>query len=85
MELSHTITIACYALINVVVVDVSIEHGLNTSFEAQLWVVDLASGLNKFSHSNAYSCQFWGEQKALERNTYLGRILAASVRPSLRL
>jgi hypothetical protein len=41
------ITVACYALVDVVVVDVCIEHSLHASLEAELRVIDLATRLDK--------------------------------------
>jgi len=47
------VAVACDALVDIVVVDLSIQHGLDTSFETELSVVDLASGLNKLGHAHA--------------------------------
>jgi len=47
------VNIACNTLVNIVVVDVGVQHGLDTGFEAQLMVVDLATGLDEFGHTNA--------------------------------
>lgn len=41
------VAIACNALVNIVVVDVGIEHGLDTGFEAKLRVVYLSTGLDE--------------------------------------
>jgi hypothetical protein len=47
------IAVARNALVNVVVVDVRIEHGFDTGLEAELGVVDLATGLDELCHSDA--------------------------------
>jgi len=47
------VAIACDALVNVVVTDLRIKHSLDTSFEAELGVVNLASWFDEFGHAYA--------------------------------
>lgn len=47
------ITIACYSLIDIVVIDLCIQHSLYTGFKPELCIVDLATRLNELGHANA--------------------------------
>ncbi|KAK1841186.1 hypothetical protein CCHR01_16172 [Colletotrichum chrysophilum] len=47
------IAVAGDALVDVVVVDLGVEHGLDAGLEAQLRVVDLAAGLDELCHADA--------------------------------
>jgi hypothetical protein len=47
------VAVACDTLVDIVVVDLGVEHGLDTSFETELSVVDLASGLDELGHAHA--------------------------------
>lgn len=47
------IAVACYTLVDVVVVDVSIEHSLDTGLESEFWVVNLSSRLDELGHAHA--------------------------------
>ena len=47
------IAVAGDTLINVVVVDLSIQHSLDTGLETELSVVDLAAGLDELGHAHA--------------------------------
>jgi hypothetical protein len=47
------VAVACDTLVNVVVVDVRVEHSLDTGLKAELWVVDLAAGLDELRHAYA--------------------------------
>ena len=47
------IAIACNALIDIVVVDLGIEHSFDTSFESELSVVNLSSWLDELGHAHA--------------------------------
>ena len=49
-----TIAVAGDTLLDIVIVDFGIEHCLDTGLVAQLGVVNLASGLDKFCHPYAY-------------------------------
>jgi hypothetical protein len=46
-----SVAITRNALINLVVVDVRVEHGLNTSFETKLRIIDLSTGLDELGHA----------------------------------
>jgi len=46
-----SVAIASYTLIDIVVVDLSIEHGFNTSFEPKLSVINLTTGLDELRHA----------------------------------
>jgi hypothetical protein len=46
-----SVTITCNALVNLVVVDVRVEHGLDTSFETKLRIIDLSAGLDELGHA----------------------------------
>ncbi|KAB8670408.1 hypothetical protein FH972_026321 [Carpinus fangiana] len=48
-----TVDIACNALLDVIVVDVGVEHGLDAGLVAKLCVVDLAAGLDELGHAHA--------------------------------
>jgi hypothetical protein len=47
------VTIASNALVDIIVIDLGIEHSLHTSFEPQLSVINLASRLDKLGHAYA--------------------------------
>ena len=47
------VAVACDALVDVVVVDLGIEHSLDTSFKPELGVVDLSSRLDELGHAYA--------------------------------
>jgi hypothetical protein len=47
------VAVAGYALVDVVVVDLGIEHGFDAGFEAELGVVDFSSGLDELGHAHA--------------------------------
>jgi hypothetical protein len=47
------VTIASNALVDIIVIDLGIEHSLHTSFEPQLSVINLASRLDEFGHAYA--------------------------------
>ena len=47
------IAVASDTLVNIVVVDLGIEHSLDTSLETELSVVDLAAGLDELGHAHA--------------------------------
>ena len=47
------VAVACNALVDLVVVDLGIEHGLDAGFEAEFMVIDFASGLDELGHANA--------------------------------
>jgi len=47
------IAVTCNALVDVVVVDVRVKHGLDTRLKAQLWVVNLATRLDELGHAHA--------------------------------
>lgn len=47
-----TVAVASNTLLDIVVVDVSIQHGLDTSLETELIVVDLATGLDELGHTH---------------------------------
>lgn len=48
-----TVAVAGHALINIIVVDLGIKHGLDTSLKTELGVVDLATGLDELGHAHA--------------------------------
>ena len=48
-----TVAVTSYALLYIIVVDLSIQHGLYTCLEAELCVVDFASRLDEFGHTDA--------------------------------
>ena len=48
------VAVACDALVDIVVVDVRIKHGLDTSLEAELRVVDLAARLDELQIVSHY-------------------------------
>jgi hypothetical protein len=48
-----SVDVACYTLIDVVVGDVGVQHGLDTGLETHFMVVDFASGLDEFGHAHA--------------------------------
>lgn len=47
------VAVAGEALLDVVVADLRVEHGLDAGLEAQLRVVDLAAGLDELGHAHA--------------------------------
>lgn len=47
------VAVACNTLLNIVVVDMSIKHSLNTSLESKLGIVHLATGLDELGHAHA--------------------------------
>ena len=47
------IAVACNSLVNVVIVDVCVHQGLDTSFVSELCVVDFATRLEELGHANA--------------------------------
>lgn len=47
------VAVAGDALVDVVVVDLRVEHGLDASFEAQFRIVDLSAGLDELGHAHA--------------------------------
>lgn len=44
-------TVACYTLVNFVVVDLRIQHSLDSSFIAKLGIINFATRLDEFSLS----------------------------------
>lgn len=46
------VAVARDTLLDVVVVDMRVEHGFNTSFEAELRIVDFAAGLDELGHAH---------------------------------
>jgi hypothetical protein len=47
------VAIAGDALVDIVVTDLGIEHGLDTSFEPNFGIIDFAPGLDELCHSDA--------------------------------
>jgi hypothetical protein len=47
------VTIASNALVDIIVIDLGIEHSLHTSFKSQLSVINLASRLDELGHAYA--------------------------------
>lgn len=47
------VAVARDTLVDIVVVDVCVEHGFDTRFEAELRVVDFAAGFDEFGHADA--------------------------------
>jgi len=47
------VAVACNSLIDIVVVDLGIEHSLDTSFESKLGIINLSSGLDELGHPHA--------------------------------
>jgi hypothetical protein len=47
------VAVACYALVDVVVVDVGVEHGFDAGFEAEFGVVDFAARFYELGHAYA--------------------------------
>ena len=47
------VAVACYTLVDVVVVDLGIEHCLYAGFETELGVVDFAARFDEFGHTHA--------------------------------
>jgi hypothetical protein len=48
-----TVAVACYALLDIVVVDLCVQQGLNTGFETKFGVVYFSTGLDELGHANA--------------------------------
>lgn len=58
------IAVACNALLDVVVVDLSVEHGLDAGFETEFGVVHFTAGFDELGHAYAedvaWCFLFWG-------------------------
>jgi hypothetical protein len=48
-----TVTVARHTLIDIVVVDLSIEEGLDAGFVTELSIIDLSSWLDELGHAHA--------------------------------
>jgi hypothetical protein len=47
------IAVASDALIDIIVVDLGIEHGFDASFKSEFGVIDFATGFDEFGHAYA--------------------------------
>lgn len=47
------VAVACNSLVDIVIINLRIEHGFDTSFEAKFGVVDFSSWLDEFGHAYA--------------------------------
>jgi len=48
-----SVAVACHTLVDIVVIDLSIKHSLDTSLETKFGVINLASGLDELGHAHA--------------------------------
>lgn len=48
-----SVAVTCHTLVDIVVVDLGIKHGLNTRLEPEFGIINLASGLDELGHADA--------------------------------
>ena len=46
------VTVACDTLLDVVIINTSVEEGFDAGFEAELGVIDLSAGFDELSHAD---------------------------------
>ncbi len=65
------IDVAGNTLVNFVVVDSSVNHGFDSSFEAHLRIVDLPAGLDEFGHAYAEDVDWGGHDGGVYLSEWL--------------